>query len=160
MRKTCVDPFAYSLSLSLECSIYPFHHRSRISIPLGLMLRYSIVPPPTPPRSHSILLFFPPPQTTLILLSLSPSFTSSSSCCCNYPLPLTASRTKHFLIGFRSERTVRFRFARDPACCFCRFYRVSTWLLSFPPRSACLSFERLFISSFEFLIFPSCYPLL
>lgn len=77
-----------------------------------------------------------------------------------YPLPLTASRTKHFLIGFRSERTVRFRFARDPACCFCRFYRVSTWLLSSPPRSACLSFERLFISSFEFLIFPSCYPLL
>lgn len=139
MRKTCVDPFAYSLS----SSVYPLHHRSSISIPLGLMLRYSIVPL-APHSCPSRVLSFHPSfllPTTLILLLSSPPFTSSS--CCNYPLPLTASRTKHFLIGFRSERTVRPISFRKGSGCFCRFYRISMWLLSL----CFLSFGRLFISS-------------
>lgn len=82
MRKTCVDPL-FSL---LECISTPLD-RSRISIPLGLMLRYSIVPLAPPLLSFPCALirslfsfanYFDP--------SPLPPFTSSS--CCNYPLPL------------------------------------------------------------------------
>lgn len=73
MRKTCVDPFAYSLS----SSVYPLHHRSSISIPLGLMLRYSIVPLAPHSCPSRVLSFHPSfllPTTLILLLSFSPFY--------------------------------------------------------------------------------------
>lgn len=111
-----------------------------------------------PPRTHAAIFDRSPgPPLLSFPCALIPSFFSfanyfdpsplllpfTSSSCCNYPLPLTASRTKHFLIGFRSERTVRPISFRKGSGCFCRFYRISMWLLSL----CFLSFGRLFISS-------------
>lgn len=86
---------------------------------------------PWPPHSYpSRVLSFDPSfllPTTLILLPsplLLLLLAATTRCLC---------RTKHFLIGFRSERTVRPISFRKGSGCFCRFYRISMWLLSFNP---------------------------
>lgn len=114
---------AFRSPLDSCCDIRSFPWPPLLSFPCALI-----------PSFFSFANYFDPSPLPL-------PFTSSS--CCNYPLPLTASRTKHFLIGFRSERTVRPISFRKGSGCFCRFYRISMWLLSL----CFLSFGRLFISS-------------